>query len=1133
MKSNYTLIICLLYTTIFLSLNACNQKADSSNVPGEPTLEAEDPILELLPASHTGIDFTNTIQETFELNISTHVNTSNGGGVAVLDINNDGLQDLYFVSSSGENKLYLNEGNFKFKDITNSAGVASAEGFESAVTIADVNADGFQDIYICRGGPIANEQRRNILFINNQNNTFSNQAKKYNLDDISACMGAAFLDYDNDGDLDVYLVNYPVDFNYASKIRLKPNSDKTASIPHLDPIQEYDSDRLYRNDGTPNGNSGGFNDVSKEAGIWNFAYGLCVSIEDFNNDGWMDIYVSNDFIQPDLLYINNKNGTFTDRLGEYFKHTAQHSMGTDLSDFNNDGLFDLMCVDMWSRTNYRRKTLPSTNSQNKYSSLVSNNYFEPVTRNVLQKNNGNGTFSDVAIQTDLAQTDWSWSTLMGDIDNDSHKDIFITNGYQREVTDADFINFEFADIKAKGDLKSQYKDIHEFLKLIPQYKVRNFHFRNHGDLTFEEVSGKWLDVPASWSNGAVLADLDNDGDLDYIVNNINDPAFIYRNTIADQKKASYLELQLTYKPINSFAIGAKVEIRNQDQIQYQRLTPNRGIFSSQSNIIHFGLGSNDRVDTVIITWPDNKITTLENVSVNQLLKIDYTKVPVEDSKINLTNITMFKQIESKTIPFVHKENEFLDFEKTFLLPWSESDLGPLMDTCDFNNDGLTDVFIGNSFDAKGGLYIQSSDGTFKIVSPELWNADAVYEDHGVIFFDADNDKDKDVLVISGGYESVSPQAFQPRLYINDKGLRLNKTGPTIFPQLENVCLRGISLDFDNDGDLDIMLGGRVASNGQYPNSPKSFLLRNDNTKFTDVTESVAPQWSEVGMVTDIALINLDNDPEDEIICVGEWMPIQVFDITSKGIMKNSTLSASFQNSEGFWNFIAPFDADQDGDIDFVTGNLGLNTQYKASSDKPLKCYSSDVDGNGSLDPIMTGFEGDNEYPYVQKDVIIKQIPALKKKFVHYSTYGNATIDKILTDQQIKKSSISTVKELSSGWWENKGNQQFIFHPFPPIAQTSIAQSCLLDDFNEDGFTDILLVGNKYKMEVETGRLDAGIGCMLLSDGKGKFNWLNNTKTGIWADKDARDVAYLNGKNNLDLIVVSNNNSPLQIFKKEK
>jgi hypothetical protein len=1122
----------LIYSLIILVLTGCSKAKGPDGIPGDKTLEATSPLLALRAGEETGIYFKNTIAESFELNVASHINTSVGAGLAILDANNDGLQDVYFISSSGENKFYLNEGNLKFKDITAASGLASPDGFEVAVTAVDINTDGFMDIYICRAGPNEDDTRRNKLFINNGNLTFTEQAAAYGLDDKSASIGANFFDFDMDGDLDLYLLNYPTDFSHMARINVKPTADNLSVEPILDPIGEFDSDRFYRNDGPPQKDgTGGFKDISKAAGIWNFGYGLSVSVEDFNQDGWLDVYVANDFIHPDMLYINNRNGTFTNKLKDYFQHTSQHTMGTDLSDFDNDGLFDLFAADMASQTQYRKKTLITTNSQNKYTALVRNGYFEPIVRNVLQHNNGNSSFSDIALMANVASTDWSWSGLMVDLDNDSWKDLLVTNGYQREVTDADFINFTFPEIKEKGNLKNQFRDIKEFLSLIPQYKLRDFVYRNKGDLTFEDMSGQWMTTPATWSNGAAIADLDNDGDMDYLVNNIEDEAFVYENLISTKGKHHYLQITFSGSSLNPFAIGASARIFYGGHQQYQLLTPLRGIFSSVEHLVHFGLGNTTTIDRIDIMWPDGKVQSLMQVPTDQRIQVKYSDaVPAADIPLP-SQQTQFSEItQSSKLSFRHIENDYVDFENIFLMPWALSDLGPLMATSDINSDGLTDVFIGNAFGKSAGLYVQNKNGTFERISQKNMDTDSIYEDHGALFFDADMDGDMDLFVVSGGYESVSPEAWQSRLYINEGGKEFIHVRGAI-PALKDVALRATAHDYDADGDMDLFLGGRVVP-GKYPSTPQSYILRNDRNKFVDVTSAICPQFGAAGMVADLQFANIDADPQLELIVVGEWMAVNIFDWDNGKFQLVDPESNGLAFSNGFYNRLQVADLDGDGDQDIITGNLGLNAQYRPTPEHPIQCYVSDYDQNGSLDPIITYYEGDRCYPIVQKDVLIKQIPSMKKKYVYYKDYATATISDVLTPKQMKESMVLSAHVVESGWWENKEGT-FTFHAFPMQAQVSPINGIIVHDLNHDGNPDILLAGNKYRMEVENGRMDAGTGCLLAGNGKGQFSWVNNLSSGLWASRDARDLALLNSPEGKTRILVSNNNSPVQVYESNR
>ncbi|MEZ4928272.1 MAG: VCBS repeat-containing protein [Saprospiraceae bacterium] len=1114
-------------------------KSKLSKIPvplygAEATLTAENPLLQLLSPKETGVDFENKIEETPESNITNNINQYNGGGLAIADVNNDQLPDIYFVCSSGKNKLYLNQGNLKFKDITDAAGVGSEEGFETAVTAADVNADGFLDLLVCRAGPKNNADRVSKLFINNglSSNgevTFTERAKEYGLADKSPATGANFFDYDNDGDLDCYLLNYPEDLDNVAKLRMKYAADGKTLVPNLTPSVEFDSDRLYRNDLS---NGGKFVDVSQQSGIWNFGFGLSVSITDFNLDGWPDVYTSNDFTEADNIFINNQHGVFTDKMNDYFRHCTMSSMGTDLNDFDNDGLMDVMSVDMLPVSSYRQKTLKTTNSLSRHLMITKNGYFEPVARNMLQRNNGNGTFSDIACSAGIFKTDWSWSCLMADFNNDGLKDIHVANGYRREITNRDYQEFMMPEIDAAlaRAKKKTLDNIMDYVEEVPTYKVRNFVYQNEGDWQFADRSGEWMTMQPSWSCGAAWADLDADGDLDLVVNNLEAPAFIYKNLCREQNKGNYLQAKLQGSPANPFAVGASVLIEYQGKMQFQELYPNHGIFSSVEHLIHFGLGQVPQLDKVTVRWPDGKYQTLTNVPTNQRLQLKWTDASgYVTSLINQEHgETIFKDRSAASgVKFTQQENEFSDFETWPLNPWTLTDLGPLTAKGDVNGDGLDDFFIGNALDQPSAIYIQNANGTFRLSSAATLEKDKNFEDHGAVFFDADGDKDLDLFVISGGAEAAKVAAWQPRLYRNDgKGNFTRAENCFTDASLNVFGLRVTSHDYDHDGDQDLFIGGRLIPNN-WPITPQSVVLQNNGGIFSDMSSLVGGDFARCGMVTDLNWADIDGDGTDELIVVGEWMPVSVFKMQGPKFV-NITEQTGLGKTNGLWNRLAVADLDQDGDMDLVTGNLGFNTRYTASQDAPFYCYAKDFDNNKTIDPIVAITENGKVYPLVQKEVMVKQLPMLKKKFLYSEDYGKATMSDLLPQKDLDEALQLACYEFETCWWENKGGK-FVKHSLPSQAQISTTMGIVTADFNGDGHIDIMLAGNKYGFEVETNRCDAGNGALFLGDGKGNFQWMDNLKSGFWAMREARDLALLRGAGGKHIILVANNHGPAEIF----
>ena len=1081
--------------------------------------EAQDPnaLFKRLDKAQTGITFENDLKENNDINYLTYFYLYNGGGVATGDFNNDNLPDVYLSATMGENKLYLNKGNMQFEDVTEKAGVQAKGGFKSGVTLVDINNDGLLDIYQCRSGQTATDCN-DLLYINKGNMTFEESAAKYGIQDQCATNSVNFFDFDHDGDLDFYMLNYPTDFNTVNSLRMQ--QELGGGVHRVTtPNNPFESDRFYQN----NGNNT-FTDISAKAGINNRAFGLSTAITDINHDGYMDIYVANDYAEPDMLYINNKNGTFSNQIEAYFKHFTNNSMGTDIADINNDGLVDVSSLDMLPEDNYYQKELMTSMRKDRYSSLVKYGYGKQLMRNMLHINNGNGTFSEIGKLSGVANTDWSWSILMADYDNDSWKDMFITNGYYRDFSNLDYVNFTMDSVRKVG---SKSKDINDYLNLLPSHKVKNYMFRNKTDLTFENVATNWGFNDKTFSSGAAYADLDADGDLDLVINNQNELAYVYQNQTREQNKGNYLQISFSGAPNNTTGIGATALIRSGSNIQYQELSPTRGFFSSVEPILHYGLGQLSMVDEVQITWPDGKIQSITNVQGNQRLVAKYADAKIGAFPKATPSAAIFQDIaKGAGLDFMHHENEFDDFNREFLLPHKFSTQGPHISTADVNGDGFDDVFVGGAAGQAGVLYLQSKSSTFKASSSATFETDKGLEDVSSTFFDADGDKDLDLYVVSGGNEAPAGTAYyQDRLYINDgKGNFAKST--TALPALTNSESSVSAHDYDGDGDLDLFLGGKITP-AAYPRTPNSTILQNNGGIFKDVTAQVAPDFAQVGMVSDLQWIDVDGDKKDELVAVGEWMPITIFRYDGTKF-QNITSSLGLDQTNGWWNCVCAADFDHDGDLDLIVGNEGTNTRLSASEKEPLEVYAKDFDKNGSIDPLIACYLQGKSCPLVQKDDLMKQIPSLKKKFLHYYTYAIASITDLYDASELQSGIHLSANTLRTSYFENNGGK-FILKPLPILAQISITNGVLCKDFNKDGNLDILLVGNSNYAEVETGPYDASNGCLLLGDGKGGFATALNRNIGLWANKEARDVLSITLANKKQAIVIANNNDKLQLY----
>lgn len=1090
-----------------IMFTGCNKENTTEN--NDQKDEEEKAIFAKVPSEKSNVSFINSIKETPEFNYFTYRYIYNGGGVAIGDINNDGLSDLYFTANQSPDKLYLNKGDLVFEDITEKAGVTVPEGWKTGVTMIDINSDGNLDIYVCRSANPDPKMRENLLFINNGDNTFSEKARDYGINDPGYSTQSYFFDMDKDGDLDMYLVNHRVDFE---------NNDLLYDRSTLQPT-EFDSDKLYRNNGSA------FTDISKEAGISNKAWGLSASIGDFNNDGWEDVYVANDFLEPDMLFINNQNGTFTENIKDHIKHISFYGMGSDYADINNDGFADLCVLDMVAPDHERSKTTMASMNTPKFWQMVENGYHYQYMLNTLQLNNGNGTFSEIAQLSGIGKTDWSWAPLFADFDNDGNKDLFVTNGIKKDVTDNDF-KIELASKNAAGE-KMTFEEV---MNMMPGIKVENYIYKNNGDLSFKKMMDKWGLEEKVNSNGASYADLDNDGDLDLIVNNLDDIASVYENLTNDVKENNYLKIKFIGPAANPNGLGTKVYLMNEDgSLQYQELYASRGYISSVDNVMHFGLGKEDNVKKVTVQWGDGKQSVIENVDGNQTLEVNYSEASGTSEPVITKEPKYFTEnTQDLNINFTHTDVPFDDFVKESLIPHKQSQNGPFISTGDVNGDGLEDFYIGGAAGQSGKLYLQNAGGKFDEATAQPWEADKASEDMGSVMFDADGDGDLDMYVTSGSNEfpEGSPQLAH-RLYINDGKGNFTKSSGAI-PNINTSGMAVTAGDYDKDGDMDLFVGGKVSPQ-KYPYSPRSYLLKNEGGKFTDVTEVDAPGLVECGMVTDAEFTDYDKDGDLDIVAVGEWMPVCIME-NNGGKFTDKTEALGLSNSNGWWYTVTPADLDNDGDIDFVCGNIGDNNKFHPSGEKPLLVYSTDFDDNGTNDIVLAKFNNDKKcLPVRGRECSSNQMPFILEKFPTYQSFAEASLQNIYTEDKLKEALKLEAKEFDNCVLINNNGKYEPKH-LPVEAQLSPITGIVVMDINKDGNMDIIGAGNNYGAEVETVRYDAGRGVVLLGDGKGGFTAVNLLESGLFANNDVKDVKLINvGAEKKPVLLIANNNSAMQSF----
>lgn len=1061
------------------------------------------------------IDFVNTLEETLESNYYQYMYTYIGGGIAVGDLNEDGFVDVYFTSNSGEDKLYLNRGGLEFSDITQKAGIIHNDGFNTGVTMVDVNNDGMLDIYVSRGGwKDDNSKFANLLYMNNGDETFTEKAEEMGLADANRTIQTTFFDYDKDGDLDAYVSNTP-DITSRTEVL---DLEKIQKDPKT--LKLKGSDRLYQNDG-----SGHFTDVSKKAGLqYDIGFGLNPQVGDLNNDGWPDIYVCNDFNVPDLVYINNQNGSFTESRDQFFKHMSFNSMGSDMADIDNDGLLDLMTLDMNPADYVRSKTTMAMTSIEQFELMVNEGYHHQYMHNMLHMNNGNSTFSEVSKMAGMADTDWSWSILSADFDLDGFNDLFITNGVYRDVMDRDMLA-ETLDILKANQRKPTDEDFLQFAKMLPQQKLQNYFFRNKGDRTFEDVSDEWSDNKATFSNGAVYADLDNDGDLDVLVNNINDKATLLENhKMNPYERNYYLRVSLDGPRDNQYGVGTTVKLHfENDSVQVRTLVNTRGFLSSVSNNLHFGMGKHLKAKKMEIIWPDGKVQVLEDVMANQWLFMNHQFAEETEPVVSHSDEKIFEKVDSQIL---HEDPYFNDYAIQILLPHKLSQTGPGVAKGDINGDGLEDLFIGGGHNQSGQLLLGNKKGPFKPLNSDAFSKDKMYEDVGATFFDADNDGDDDLYVVSGSYEFMeNPRLLVDRLYLNDGHGNFEKATDAI-PEVGIAGSVIVPSDYDNDGDIDLFLGGRVIT-GRYPHPASSLLLINDGGRFTVQNDRLAPQLNSIGLVTDAQWVDLDNDTKTDLVITGEWMGVQVF-LNQNNQLVRSDKYTTLSEAVGWWNELQVTDIDNDGDQDIIAGNLGLNYKFHASPEKPFEIYTSDFDLNGSQDIILAKEYQGKQVPVRGKTCMTQQLPYLAQKIPTYNEFATKDL-KGIVGEELETALHYKATEFRSGIFLNNGKQDFSFIPFNNAVQQSPVNSIVFEDFDGDGLKDLLLAGNNHHSEVETTRSDAGIGTFLKGNGKGEFQPISFMKSGFFADKDVRDmVLFYSSK--AKYVLVANNNDTHDLFK---
>lgn len=1060
------------------------------------------PLFTLLQPTQTGIDFQNTLTEGLNTNILMYEYFYNGGGVATGDVNGDGLEDIYFSANMSANKLYLNKGRLTFQDITQVSGAGGKDNpWKTGVTMLDINGDNRLDIYLSYSGMVRDENRVNQLFINDGNDAdqvphFTERAAEYGLASSGYSNQAYFFDSDRDGDLDVLLLNH--------NPKSLPVLNEVSTADFLKKDDQQIGVRLLKQ------NKGKFDDVTNKAGISGSAltYGLGIGIADMNNDGWPDFYISNDYTVPDYLYINNRNGTFTNQLSQSIGHNSHFSMGNDVSDINNDGWQDIITLDMLPEDNHRQKLLLAPDNYAKFDLNVRTGFHYQYMRNMLQLNNGNGTFSEIGQLAGVSNTDWSWAALLADYDNDGWKDLFVTNGYYRDYTNLDFIKYMDDYVKTKGRLNRE--DVIDIIGHMPASNVMNYIFANHGGVTFVNETKAWGMQRSSNSNGAAYSDLDNDGDLDLIVNNINQHAFVYENTVNKDPGHHYLRIKLEGDGLNTLGIGSRISITAGGKKQHLTQMNARGYLSSVSPVLHFGLGKETMIDTLTIVWPDGRTQIHSAVKADQTLSLSQKEATAQKKKEEAKPTPLFTAITS---PIIVQPSplEINDFKRQPLLINQLSYSGPCMVKGDLNKDGLEDVFVGGGNGVSAQVFFQQRNGKFITRTVDAFVKDKDQVDADAVIVDVNGDGHQDIYVVSGGYHQVQEgdALLQDRLYLNDGKGNFSKKDKAL-PEMRTSKSTVTVIDVNHDEFPDLFVGGRVVP-GRYPETPVSYLLVNDGKgNFSNQIKTWAPSLKKIGMVTDALVTDLNNDSKKELIVVGEWMPVTVFEMAGGGL-KDRTSDYFDKNYKGWWNTIEATDLNKDGKTDLILGNMGLNTQFVVSDKEPAEMYFSDFDNNGSVDPFFCYYIQGKSYPYVTRDEMLEQIGALRKRFTTFQSYADVTLTDVFKPEELKNAGHLTANHMATSVFLSSATGQFQLAELPVQAQYSSVNTITILDFDNDGNKDLLLCGNNSKAKLRLGKFDANYGMLLKGDGLGGFSYIYQWRSGFKLNGDVRSVLDINGQ----------------------